>query len=333
MTQPMKRRRFLTISAAAAGLPLLGLSAGAEARPDRLHRWTGTAMGARATLLLNHPDKAEADRLLAAMTAEIRRLEAIFSLFQPDSAVSSLNRDGELDAPPTNLTVLLSWARDLGEITGGAFDITVQPLWRLYADHFGRAGADPRGPATEAIEAARRLVDYRAVDIEPGHISFAQPGMAITLNGIAQGYVTDKVTDLLQRNGISNLLVNVGETRAHGHHPDGRFWRAGVRDPAASDRLLETIDLADRALATSGGYGSPFDASGRHHHLFDPSNGGSANRYRSVSVIAPTATIADGLSTAISSMPMSAVADCLRASGAGKALMVLPDGSKIWKSA
>ena len=267
MIEPMKRRRFLTIAAAAAGLPLASMPGSLAAQPERLHRWQGTAMGARITLLLNHPDRAEAGRLLEAMTAEIRRLEGIFSLFRAESALSRLNRDGELSAPSADLTVLLSRGHDLGEATGGAFDMTVQPLWRLYADHFSRPGADPRGPAEADIDHARGLVDYRAVKIDPAGIAFDRPGMAITLNGIAQGYVTDKVTELLRRNGMTDLLVNVGETRAHGFHPDGRLWRAGLRDPAKPDRMLETLPLANQAVATSGGYGSPFDGAGRHHHL------------------------------------------------------------------
>lgn len=330
MMEPMKRRRFLTISAAAAGLPLISLSGSLAALPERLHRWQGTALGARVTLLLNHPDRDEADGLLTAMVSEIRRLEGVFSLFQADSALSRLNRDGELTAPPADLTVLLSRARDLGQATGGAFDITVQPLWRLYADHFSRPSANPRGPADADIAIARNLVDYRAVTIDPEGIALNRTGMAITLNGIAQGYVTDKVTDLLRRHGVTDLLVNIGETRAHGVHPSGRPWRAGVHDPARPGRLLETLEMRDQALATSGGYGSPFDLTGRHHHLFDPNEGRSANRYLSISVVAPTATAADGLSTAFASMPKAAMARSLAACDATAALLVEPGGNRMW---
>ena len=331
MTHSIRRRRFLTISAAAAGLPLLG-AAGSLAAPERtLHRWSGVAMGARATLLLNHPDAARAQSLIAAVTAEVRRLESVFSLFRTRSDLSRLNRDGFLAGPSADMVVLMAQARDMGEITGGAFDMTVQPLWRLYADHFARPDADPAGPAAAEIERARSLVDYRRVEIDAARIAFSRPGMAVTLNGIAQGYITDKVTDLLRHYGIDNVLVDMGETRAAGNHPDGRPWRAGIRDPEEAAREIETLDLTNMALATSGGYGSPFDPSGRHHHLFDPRNGSSAIRYRSVSVIAPTATVADGLSTALASMPLGTVSSCLSAAGAARALILLPDGSKAWK--
>lgn len=332
MTYSIRRRRFLTISAAAAGLPLLGVTGSLAAPGGTLHRWRGAAMGARVTLLLNHPDASQAQALIAAVTAEVRRLEKIFSLFLPGSALSRLNRDGVLTEPPADMVVLMARARDMGEITGGAFDMTVQPLWRLYADHFGQPGADPAGPAAAEIDKARGLVDFRRVEIDAARIALSRTGMAVTLNGIAQGYITDKVTDLLRRDGVDNVLVNMGETRAVGNHPDGRPWRAGVRDPENADREIETLDLTNMALATSGGYGSPFDPSGRHHHLFDPESGGSANRYRSVSVVAPSATVADGLSTALSSMSLASVSECLSAAGGAKALLVLPDGARIWES-
>ncbi len=331
MTYSIGRRRFLTISAATVGLPLLGAAGSLAAPSETLHRWHGVAMGARTTLLLNHPDAAQAQRLIAAVIAEVSRLEKIFSLFLPESALSRLNRDGVLAVPPADMVVLMTRARDMGEITGGAFDMTVQPLWRLYADHFARPGANPAGPAAAEVEKARKLVDFRAVEIDAAGISLAHPGMAVTLNGIAQGYITDKVADLLRRHGVDNVLVNIGETRAVGSHPDGRPWRAGIRDPENSGREFESLDLTDKALATSGGYGSPFDASGRHHHLFDPTDGGSANRYRSVSVIAPSATVADGLSTALASMPQRSVSGCLSAAGAAKAFLILSDGSTVWK--
>lgn len=333
MTRTLQRRRFLTISAAAVGLPLLGISVPGHAREAaHLHRWQGRALGARATVSLNHPDAAEAERLLKAVTAEVARLEAIFSLFQVESPVSRLNRDGVLVEPPADLVVLLSRGQGLGTMTDGAFDMTVQPLWRLYADHFGQPNANPYGPAAREIEKARMLVDFRAVEIDGGRIAFARPGMAVTLNGIAQGYITDKVADLLRRNGITNVLVNIGETRALGSHPDGRAWRAGVIDPENPERVIEQMELSDMALATSGGYGSPFDLTGRHHHLFDPLVGKSADRYRSVSVVATEATVADGLSTAFSSMSPEAVSRCLAASGAKKALLVFADGTRIWQT-
>jgi thiamine biosynthesis lipoprotein len=292
----------ITATAGGAGIASAFLPAALSATTASPQRWRGTALGARASMTLYHPDPAEGRRLIAAAIAEVRRLEQIFSLYRPDSALSALNRQGALDAPPMELVRLLSEAQRYGAMTGGAFDVTVQPLWTLYADHFARENADPAGPSAAAIRDALARVDYRGLALEPQRISFARPGMAATLNGIAQGFITDRVADLLRANGLENVLIDLGETRGLGSRPDGRPWRAGLKDPFAPGRVARTVEIGNHALATSGGYGMRFDADGRHHHLFDPRRGRSSDLYASVSVIAPTATEADALSTAFASM-------------------------------
>ena len=305
------RRRFLAVVAAAASLPFAALRAGAETA--HLHRWSGIALGAAAEIVLYDPDAARARRLIARCVAEIDRLEDVFSLYRPESAISRLNREGRLEAPPLELVALLAEARSYSERTEGAFDVTVQPLWRLYAAHFARPGADPQGPGEPAHAKAQALVDYRAVEIEPAEVRFARPGMAITLNGIAQGYITDRVATLLQDAGMTDVLLDIGEVRALGRHPDGRPWHVGLRRAAEPETVARTVTLADRAVATSAGIASPFDESGRHHHLFDPATGRPAPAAGQVSVIAPRATMADALSTALAvSPPAQAAAHAAR---------------------
>lgn len=306
MRRPIPRRRFITVLAATAGLTATGLSP-RNARAVPLHQWRGRALGAEASVLLAHPDGVAARRLLSAVRAEIERLERVFSLYRMDSAITALNREGVLDAPSQDLFVLLSRARALGDLTDGSFDPTVQPLWRLYADHFARPEADPAGPDAHAVARVRTLVDYRRIGITPSRIAFARRGMAMTLNGIAQGYITDRVADLLRAGGVDNVLVDIGEIRALGVHPDGRDWRVGLRGPQDRERLFDAIDLSNTALATSSGAGMTFDPSGRHHHLFDPISGQSADRFLSVSVKAADATTADALSTGFSAMELDRV--------------------------
>ena len=301
MSPAPTRRRFIAIAAAAAGFPLAAAGVRAETAP--LHRWSGVALGAAAEIVLHGPDAARARRLIARCVAEIDRLEDVFSLYRPASALSRLNRDGRLATPPLELVALLAEARLFSERTEGAFDATVQPLWRAYAAHFAKPGADARGPAEGALAEARALVDWRAVETRPAAIRFARPGMAVTLNGIAQGYITDRVATLLQEAGMGDVLLDIGEVRALGHHPEGRPWRIGLRRAAAPETLARTVSLADRAVATSAGIASPFDASGRHHHLFDPATGRPAPGAGQVSVIAPNATTADALSTALAVSP------------------------------
>ena len=237
--------------------------------------------------------------MIARCVEEIDRLEDVFSLYRPESAIRRLNRDGRLAAPPLELVALLAEARSCSERTDGIFDVTVQPLWHLYAAHFARPGADPRGPTEAEHARAKALVDHRAVEVEPGEVGFARPGMEITLNGIAQGYITDRVAALLQDAGMGDVLLDIGEVRALGRHPDGRSWRVGIRRAAEPETVARTVTLTDRAVATSAGIASVFEPSGRHHHLFDPATGRPAQATGQVSVIAPRATVADALSTAL----------------------------------
>ncbi|MDH5748561.1 MAG: FAD:protein FMN transferase [Rhodospirillales bacterium] len=302
MTTHPTRRRFIAISAAAVGMA--ALPAAAAVSP---FVWRGVALGARASLTLYHPEAAKAREGAEAAIAEVRRLEKVFSLYQADSALSRLNRLGVLTAPPLDLVRCLDDAIRFGTLTEGAFDVTVQPLWTLYAGHFSRPDADPAGPPPEAIEAARALVDFTGIEADEARIALRRSGMSITLNGIAQGYITDRVAEILRGHGFENVLVDLGEIRALGAKPDGSPWRAGIRDPHGASKPIRAVDLRDRAIATSGGYGTWFDRKKRHHHLFDPKTGRSASYWASVSVIAKDATTSDALSTAFSSMPKNEI--------------------------
>jgi len=266
---------------------------------------------------------------MADCFAEVRRLESIFSLQQPRSALSRLNREGQLARPPRELAELLSIAAFYSRATAGAFDVTVQPLWALYAHHFAGAIADASGPRAAEIDAALARVDYRRVAVSRERIVLDAPGMAVTLNGIAQGFITDRVTEMLRSRGFGHVLVDMGEMRALGQHADGTPWRIGIADPHRPWRTLSTLSLRNQAIATSGGYGTPFDSTGRHHHLFDPRTGRSANYYRSVSVVAPDATTADALSTGVSALPPEAALAVLRTRSDVSALLTRVDGEVL----
>ncbi len=307
MTKPashISRRRALTIMGAVAGLPLLP-SLGARAAVP-LVTWEGSALGAPARISLAHPDRAAAERLFERCVAEIRRLEALFSLHDADSEISRLNRDGAVDAPALDTVHLLSEAKRFAALTDGAFDISVQPLWRLYAEHFSADPGTTQAPDASAVEKARALVDFRAIEVDRNRVAFTRPGMAVTLNGIAQGYITDKVALLLRSEGIANVLLDLGENYAIDGHPEGRPWRIGLIDPFAPADYDEIVEIENRAVATSGGYGTMFGADPSNHHLFSPASGMSANHHASVSVLADKATTADALSTGLFVAPRAA---------------------------
>ena len=152
--------------------------------------------------------------------------------------------------------------------------------------------------------------------------------MAVTLNGIAQCYITDKVAQSLRDAGMDSVLLELGEARAIGARPGGAPWRIALADPMDPLEIGGRLALSDAAVATSGGYGTPFDAAGRHNHLIEPRSGRSAPARRSVSVVAPTATIADAASTALALLPPAAAPSVLRRLGATAAYIQDSEGRR-----
>lgn len=304
MAEPLSRRRFLGISAAAAGLGLLPF--GAAAAPQAV-RWSGRALGAPAELILHHPDRAQAERLIRRIVVEIERLEGVFSLYRSDSALGRLNGQGALADPPAELVELLEQSQTAWRLSGGLFDPTVQPLWALYARHFSAPDAAPEGPSRQEMDEALARVGFDNVVFDANRIALRKPGMALTLNGIAQGYITDRAVALLRAGGVEHTLADLGEISAIGDRGDGAPWRAAISGTPAR------VDLIDRAIATSGTDGFRFAGPSSPCHLIDPRSGAAAGRYRSVSVVAPTAATADALSTAFSFMPAEDIAALLPA--------------------
>jgi FAD:protein FMN transferase len=296
----VNRRRFITITAGAATAFATGAL---EARNTSMVQWNGVAMGADASLVLNHADRKIANQALKECIDEITRLELVLSLYEPESDLSRLNRDGVLEHPSIDFVNCLSRAHAVSEQTCGAFDISVQPMFEYYRAHFAKHPNNATGLDQGELTKIRSLVNFRNVRITAREISFRRNGMAVTLNGIAQGYVCDCVTSLLHRFGFKSAMVNLGEIATLGNAPDGRPWSVGVLNPVASEgALLEKAPLSGRAMATSSPKGHMFDSAGRYHHLFNPRSGRVSNQYQSVTVVAPSATLADGLSTAMASM-------------------------------
>jgi thiamine biosynthesis lipoprotein len=265
----LNRRRFLTITAAAIASP--------KALPASTASWRGTALGAPASIILGGTGRAEAADTFEAVAAELDRLENIFSLYRSASALSQLNRSGRLDEPPRELVDLLVLCGALHDATDGAFDPSVQPLWLALA----------RGGKFDLSS-----VGWAGVAFGPDRIAFARPGMALTLNGVAQGFVTDRIASLLRARGFADVLVETGEIAALGT----RFGTPWQTDIATTEgQVVRSLSLADRALAVSATSGTMLGpVSG---HILDPRPGGSGPRQRLVAVSADRAVIADGLST------------------------------------
>jgi thiamine biosynthesis lipoprotein len=325
MTVRISRRRAITVLAAAAGLPLLMKANAAEAR---LIRWEGTTLGAPATIQLFSTDEAKARAALAAAQGELARLEAMFSIYRADSALSALNRDGRLDNAPAEFVELVSHAKSLAAISDGAFDPTIQPVWQVYFRHFTAPQPDPKGPAAKDIDAALALVDWKGIEIDAAknRVALTRPGMALTLNARAQGYITDKVADVLRAHGFTQMLVDMGEPRAMEAKPDGSAWRIGIANPADNSKAVTSVEVVNKCVSTSGGYGTIFDEAGKFTHIIDPRTGRTAPADLGVTVVADNATIADGLATTLILAPEHKRAHILRAAGADLAYFVTPQG-------
>ena len=297
----------MAASLAACAMPQAAMAMVPDSRAQ-LHQWHGFALGAEVSLQLYHHDGDAAQRIIQKSVKIIRDMEALFSLYQQDSHLSLLNRQGELYDPPAAFVDLLQTARRISRMTSGAFDITVQPLWLFYeSQDYGGAGV-----RDDELQAIRELIGHEKLFISRHRISFDRPGMAATLNGIAQGYVTDRVSDYLKAEGMTSVLVDIGEYRALGPQEDKSPWRIGLMDPLNFGEFSHILALNEGAVATSSGMGDIFDKDGEFHHLFDPRTGKSAHRYISVTVTAPEATLADALSTAFCAMPVAEIKKCLQ---------------------
>ena len=294
--QSIGRRQFIKITALAGLAAGLGSALARKQAAGALHhvQETRIVMGSLANITVVADRQSDAQRAVEATFARMHELEAVLSRFQPDSQLSQLNRAGALtDAHPA-LRDVLGRSVQIGALTGGVFDVTVESLLALY-----RSAAKVNSvPAGADVTAARALVDYRQIALQGAAIRLNQPGMAVTLDGIAKGYIIDEGAAELARLGFPNVLVEVGGDMQARGQAGGAPWRIGIQSPDGRAPLA-TTSLQGVALATSGDYLNTFTADRRLHHILDPRTGTSPVALSSVSVSAPTACEADALSTSI----------------------------------
>jgi thiamine biosynthesis lipoprotein len=321
------RRRAIRILAAAAGLPLMIAAVRATAPAAQMFHWQGRVLDDLAELTLWHTDTALCRRIVRKIETEVARYERIFSLYDPQSEISRLNAAGELRKPAPELRALIEESQRFGVLSGGAFDISVQPLWRLYEAHFWSQTHVVPDILARAQEVARELVDFHRIDTGAARIAFAREGMGITLNSVAQGFITDAITDMLRNEGFATAVVDLGEFRTLGVHPDGHPWRIGIRNAPVASGAERVIELADTALAVAGGYGTIFESSGRFHHIFDPQSGASTDALADAAVTAPRATTATALAVATCVLGEERAQALLKTCPGARAIVTRPDGT------
>ncbi|MEX0325130.1 MAG: FAD:protein FMN transferase [Puniceicoccaceae bacterium] len=293
----MKRRTFIFCLAGTAAAGLTGLRLAGSGTPSRMVKVTrrGFALGTQVSLTVFHPNEKEAHNALDAAFAELDKVEDIMSLYRPGSQISQLNNSGKLVDPHPYLVEVLEESQALSRATNGAFDITIQPLWKLHFEH-SRKGTKA---SSKEIGEALALVDYRRLKVSQESIELGSRGQEVSLNGIAQGYAADRVAAVLEAHGVESALIDTGEFGAIGAHAEKDSWSVGIKHPRQQDALMGVAPLKGKCLATSGDYETRFSEDYRHHHLLDPQTGYSPEELSSVSVIADSAMQADALSTAV----------------------------------
>jgi len=301
---PMNRRSFLRLS----GLLGLGLAstsiipATAEAVKFNKNMYkvskTNLKMGTFVSMTLIDPSKNKAQEAMGLAFEEIDRLTGLMNRFDNRTAVAQLNREGLLKDVPPEVAEVIAKGIDYYQLTKGAFDISVKPIVDLFKESF--AGNKTVPPSNNKLEQALDLIGSYRIEIEGRMLRFKKPGMGITLDGIAKGYIVDRASMVLASHGIKNHLINAGgDIRAIGSRQDRKPWTVAIQDPKKNGKYPDIIKMTDGAIATSGNYEAYFDHEKVFHHIINPETGHSPGISTSVSIMARTAMDADALSTSV----------------------------------
>ncbi len=230
-----------------------------------------------------------------------RRMEEVaqkLNYYNPESEISEINRNSGVRAVKVSAETfrLIEKALWVSDLVGGAFDITVRPVYSLWDFRRGRV------PSPEEIERARRKVGYRKVVLNREEMSvfLTERGMEIDLGGVLKGYLADLCTEILRKGGADAGMVALsGDIRVFGTKPTGGLWRIGVRNPRGQG-IIAVIEVKEGAVSTSGDYERFFLKNGkRYHHIIDPRTGYPAEGVWSATVVAEEGVLADALSTAL----------------------------------
>jgi thiamine biosynthesis lipoprotein len=300
----IRRARMITLSLAAS---LLLFTCGV---PQKEYEYTNFLFGSQCSIKFYYIGDARAKEIIDVIDLELIRLDSLLNYFSETSLVSQLNRTGHVVAP-SDIIYLTNVCDSVSRLTGGLFDITVAPLLQTWGFYDGKN----RIPSRDEITRAKQLVDYRRVRITSDSV-ILDPGMKVDFGGIAQGYAADRAALVLRQRHVKSAIIDIGgEVLAIGRSPQGRPWRVGVRHPRGKG-IIETLELEDAAVSTSGDYEKFFIVDGvRYPHIINPKTGWPAQNFASVTVIADNTTIADAFSTAVAIMGSEAGIDFLDSQG------------------
>jgi thiamine biosynthesis lipoprotein len=282
--------------------------------------WRERALLGFGTTLWIKAAHENADQLEVALSAAvkaIRHVERQMSLFDPESSISRLNRTGRLEQADRDLLSVLRLSQRIGQQSAGSFDISMQPLWQVWS----QANEAQRLPSAKEVAHAQRLVNLRAMSLTSTSVHLNAQGMALSLNGVAQGYASDLAREALRKQGIRHALIDSGETSLLGQAPNTLPWRLKIEDAVANPGKPDQVRTGSgpvlqsdgRAMATSSDAHTVFSADRRNHHILDPRTGYSPQHWSSVTVLAPSCAMADALTKVFFMLPPSRIdAECRR---------------------
>ena len=239
---------------------------------------------------------ADGDSLLDTAAKRINELENTLSVTKETSDIAKLNNGGTITLS-NDSSLILRTALDIGGQTDGALDISVYPITKAW----GFTTGENRIPEEGEIKSLLENVDYRKITPERNVLSLPE-GMQIDLGALAKGYTSDTLMQMFRDSGAESAIVTLGgNVQALGHRPDGTDWKVGVVDPFSPTENLCIIEIADKAVITSGNYERYFEKNGkRYHHIIDPADGYPAdNGLVSVTIIGNSGLMCDALSTAL----------------------------------
>jgi thiamine biosynthesis lipoprotein len=272
---------------------------GAEPAPLR-YEFTEPHMGTRFRIVLYAADEAGARRASQAAFRRVAELNGIMSDYLPASELMRLcERAGGPPVPVgPDLFAVLSRAQEVSRLTDGAFDVTVGPVVRLWR----RSRRTQLMPAADQLAAARALVDYRLVTLDPQArtVKLAKAGMQLDLGGIAKGYAAEAAQAVLKQHGVTRALVAAGgDIVVTGPPPDAAGWRVAIAAAPGEDKEGPTLLVRDAAVSTSGDAEQYVEIDGkRYSHIVDPRTGLGLTESWQVTVVARDGTTADVLDTA-----------------------------------
>ncbi|HQM70448.1 MAG TPA: FAD:protein FMN transferase [Bacteroidales bacterium] len=299
--------------------------------------FNGFAQGTTYSMIFENPGKFNVSDVQNEVEKILQDFNMSLSLYEDSSVLCRINRN-ETDVPDKLFTEVFNRSREINELSGGAFDITVGPLVKAWG--FGPDAH--RNFSEESRDSLMKLVGMDKVEIRNSRVVKTDPRISLDFNAIAQGFSVDVICRYFDEKGIKSYLVEIGgEVRVKGDK-DGAMWKIGIDRPSDNNvipgsELQAIIKLKDRSLATSGNYRKFFVENGvKYSHTIDPVTGYPVkNQLLSATILASDCATADGVATACMVMGKDKTIEFLGLHPEFEAFLVFSDDSgefQTWTS-